>query len=791
MLAKVLADEQPDEIAVVFDAPGRTFRDDARRRVQGRPQGDARAVSCADAADPRGARRDAASRVLQIEGVEADDVIATLATRAAAAGIDVVVVTGDRDVVPARARTRTSRCSTTGAASPTTRSTTKPASSSAPASRRRSTRSTPRCAATPSDNLPGVPGHRREDRGQARHHLRHLEGIFEHLDELPPKQRQNLGDARDRVFLNREMSMLRPRRRRRRRARRSPRRARSTASRCACCSTSSSSARCCRGSSTRVGEVAARVRRPRRPRSTSRSPSLRDAEARSLRRLDALAGDRRARTRSSRGGTARPGAATSRGLGIAARDGDAPPTSTRDVARATRGARRARRARRRRRPAAGRAPREGADRTGCAVDVRSLALRHRGDGVPARSRARGSTCSRTSRCATSRSRCSSPDAERGHARPRRRGRDRARPVAAPRSSLRLADALAEALDGPRARRPLRALRAAARPRARRRWRRPASASTAASSTSCGKELGEASATRSMQRDPRARGRGVQRELHAAAAHDPVREARPHAGEEDEDRPVDRRRLAAEDGRRAPDRRGRCCATARSRSCAAPTPTRCRRSSRADGRIHATFKQTDTTTGRISSEAPNLQNVPVRTAERPRAPARVHRRRRLRAPHRRLLADRAARARAPRRGPGPDRRVRARRRRAHHHRGRRCSTCPRTKVDDFQRRFAKVVNYGLAYGMEAYGLGAAARHPDRPGARDPRRLLRRRSRTSRATWSETVARGEGARLHDHDLRPPPPDPRARRPTTSASARWASAWRRTRRCRDRRPTSSSSR
>jgi DNA polymerase I len=27
-----------------------------------------------------------------------------------------------------------------------------------------------------------------------------------------------------------------------------------------------------------------------------------------------------------------------------------------------------------------------------------------------------------------------------------------------------------------------------------------------------------------------------------------------------------------------------------------------------------------------------------------------------------------------------------------------------KVDPFQRRFAKVVNYGLAYGMEAYGLG---------------------------------------------------------------------------------------
>jgi DNA polymerase-1 len=125
--------------------------------------------------------------------------------------------------------------------------------------------------------------------------------------------------------------------------------------------------------------------------------------------------------------------------------------------------------------------------------------------------------------------------------------------------------------------------------------------------------------------------------------------------------------------------------------------------RPDGRIHATFKQTDTTTGRISSEAPNLQNVPVRTAD-----GREMRRAfiaddgcgLLTADYSQIelrvlahLADDPGLIDAFERGAD-----------VHTATAAAVFRVPEANVDAAQRRFAKVVNYGLAYGMEAYGLG---------------------------------------------------------------------------------------
>jgi len=97
MLRRLLKDYDPEQVAVVFDAPGKTFRDDIY------PEYKANRPSMPD--DLRGQIEQIHAIVramglplLMIEGVEADDVIGTLARQAAAEGRDALISTGDKDM---------------------------------------------------------------------------------------------------------------------------------------------------------------------------------------------------------------------------------------------------------------------------------------------------------------------------------------------------------------------------------------------------------------------------------------------------------------------------------------------------------------------------------------------------------------------------------------------------------------------------------------------------------------------------------------------------------------------
>ena len=98
MLLKLERENRPSHLCVVFDAPGRTFRDDLFPQYKAH-----RPPMPPDLA----AQVELVHRVvatfgipsISVPGVEADDVIASLATRVAAEGKDVVVCSSDKDLM--------------------------------------------------------------------------------------------------------------------------------------------------------------------------------------------------------------------------------------------------------------------------------------------------------------------------------------------------------------------------------------------------------------------------------------------------------------------------------------------------------------------------------------------------------------------------------------------------------------------------------------------------------------------------------------------------------------------
>ena len=97
MLNKMVKEEAPDRIAVVFDAPGRTFRDALFEQYKAhRPEMPDELRS--QVQPPYDTVAAMGLPLLRVPGVEADDVIGTLAKQGAATGYEVLISTGDKDM---------------------------------------------------------------------------------------------------------------------------------------------------------------------------------------------------------------------------------------------------------------------------------------------------------------------------------------------------------------------------------------------------------------------------------------------------------------------------------------------------------------------------------------------------------------------------------------------------------------------------------------------------------------------------------------------------------------------
>lgn len=97
MLRRLLKDYDPEHLAVVFDARGKTFRDElyAEYKANRPPMPEELSSQVEPLLE---IIRAMGLPLLQVEGVEADDVIGTLARQAAEAGIETVISTGDKDM---------------------------------------------------------------------------------------------------------------------------------------------------------------------------------------------------------------------------------------------------------------------------------------------------------------------------------------------------------------------------------------------------------------------------------------------------------------------------------------------------------------------------------------------------------------------------------------------------------------------------------------------------------------------------------------------------------------------
>ncbi len=201
MFRKILAGRQPERGAVVFDAPGQTFREKKYPEYKAqRPRMDPELREQLEWVDklveahkfPR----------LRAPGYEADDVIGTLTRLAVEAGMEVYIISGDKDfaqLIGERVRMIDTLRDVTFD----------------PELVRKKWGVTPdkfvdflALTGDKIDNIPGIPGVGQKTATKLLEQYGDLAGILAHIDALKGKQKQRFEDHQDQARLSRELATI-------------------------------------------------------------------------------------------------------------------------------------------------------------------------------------------------------------------------------------------------------------------------------------------------------------------------------------------------------------------------------------------------------------------------------------------------------------------------------------------------------------------------------------------------------------------------------------------------------
>jgi len=201
MLLKVIREEAPDYLAVAFDSRGPTFRHEIYKEYK------ANRPSMPDNLVPQipyihDITDGFNLPVLSQQGVEADDIIGTLAKKAAEHDIEVVIVTGDKDMMQLVTE------------STTILDTMKNKVSGTPEVLERfgvgpeHVTDVMGLMGDSSDNIPGVAGVGEKTAVKLMSQYGSLEGLYENIDEIKGKLKEKLEKDKDTAFLSRQLATI-------------------------------------------------------------------------------------------------------------------------------------------------------------------------------------------------------------------------------------------------------------------------------------------------------------------------------------------------------------------------------------------------------------------------------------------------------------------------------------------------------------------------------------------------------------------------------------------------------